>query len=60
MVQIFYNIFGYSNVLVYFLFCKSGKKQGIGRWVWNDVSGVCGEYVPDVELRCNNGKNRVY
>lgn len=51
MVQIFDNIFRYSNVLVYFLFRKSGKEQGIGRWVWNDVSGVCGEHIPNVELR---------
>ena len=50
VVQIFNNIFRYSNVLVYFLFCKSGKKQGIGRWVWNDVSGVCGEHISNVEL----------
>ena len=50
MVQIFNNIFRYSNVLVYFLFRKSGKEQGIGRWVWNDVSGVCGEHIPNVEL----------
>lgn len=50
MVQISDNIFRYSNVLVYFLFRKSGKEQGIGRWVGNDVSGVCGEHIPNVEL----------
>lgn len=50
VVQISDNIFRYSNVLVYFIFRKSGKEQGIGRWVWNDVSGVCGEHIPNVEL----------
>lgn len=60
MVQIFYNIFGYPDVPVHSFLRKSWKEQGIGSWIWNDVFGICGKCVPDVELRYNNGKNRVY
>ena len=50
MVQIFHNIFRYFNVLVYFLLCKSGKKQGISDRIRNDVFSICRKRIPDVEL----------
>ena len=51
MVQIFYNIFGYPDVPVHSFLRKSWKEQGIGGWIWNDVFGICREYISDVELR---------
>ena len=51
MVQVFDNIFGRSDVPVHSFLRKSGKEQGIGGRVWNDVFGVCRKHILDVELR---------
>ena len=51
VVQIFYNIFGYPDVPVHSFLRKSRKEQGIGGWIWNDVSGICRKCIPDVELK---------
>lgn len=51
MAQIFHNTFGHSDVPVHSFLRKSGKEQGIGGWVWNDVFGICRQRILDVELR---------
>ena len=51
MVQIFHNIFGRSDVPVHSPLRKSGKEQGIGGWIWDDVFGICRKLIPDVELK---------
>ena len=60
MVQIFYNIFGYPDVPVHSFLRKSWKEQGIGGWIWNDVSGVCRKCISDVELRWLNKMGKVF
>ena len=51
MVQIFHNIFGYSDVPVRSFLRKSWKEQGINYWIFNNVSGICRKRILDVELK---------
>ena len=60
MVQIFYNIFGYPDVPVHSVFCQRQERQSVSNWLRSNASGVCRKCISDVELRCNNGENRVY
>lgn len=54
VVQIFHNIFRYSHVPVHYFLRKSGKEQGIGGRIWNDVFSICRQRILDVELTITN------
>ena len=54
VVQIFHNIFRCSHVPVHSFPRKSGKEQGIGGRIWNDVFGICRQRILDVELTITN------